>query len=88
VYLKWGGHIGFTSLYFAKLVTPSGKVIVFEPGPNNFQYIKTNTSKASNILLEEAGCSDLDVLIWMVNPSCILIILLVRIIHWCPSLIV
>lgn len=58
--LEVGGHIGFISLYFAKLVTPSGEVIVFEPGPNNLKYIKFNIAKASNILLEAVGCSDLD----------------------------
>ena len=55
-----GGHIGFTTLYFAELVTSSGRVIVFEPGPNNLKYIKFNTAKVGNILLEDSGCSDLD----------------------------
>ena len=58
--LEVGGHIGFISLYFANLVNPSGKVIVFEPGPNNLKYIKSNIAKAGNVLLEVAGCSDLD----------------------------
>jgi FkbM family methyltransferase len=58
--LEVGGHIGFTSLYFANLVNPSGRVVVFEPGPNNIKYIKSNTAKAGNVQLEVAGCSDLD----------------------------
>lgn len=37
--LEVGGHIGFTTLYFSELVTSSGRVIVFEPGPNNLKYI-------------------------------------------------
>ena len=41
-------------------MTPSGNVIVFEPGPNNLKYIKSNIAKAGNVLLEVAGCSDLD----------------------------
>ena len=58
--LEVGGHIGFTSLYFASLVDSFGKVIVFEPGPNNLKYIKSNIAKAGNVRLEVAGCSDLD----------------------------
>lgn len=58
--LEVGGHIGFTSLYFANLVAPSGRVIVFEPGPNNLIYIRSNIANSSSILLEEAGCSDQD----------------------------
>lgn len=60
MYLKWGGHIGFASLYFDNLVKPFGKVVVFEPGPNNLKYIKTNIANADTVLLEVAGCSDLD----------------------------
>jgi FkbM family methyltransferase len=58
--LEVGGHIGFTSLYFANLVAPSGKVIVFEPGPNNLEYIRFNIATTNSIILEAAGCSDQD----------------------------
>jgi FkbM family methyltransferase len=58
--LEVGGHIGFTSLYFASLVSPSGKVIVFEPGPNNLEYIRSNIGNSNSILLEAVGCSDQD----------------------------
>ncbi len=30
-----GAHIGFHSLYFARLVGPKGKVYAFEPNPKN-----------------------------------------------------
>jgi FkbM family methyltransferase len=59
MYLRWG-HIGFTSLYFANLVAPSGKVIVFEPGLNNLEYIRSNIANVNSIILEVAGCSDQD----------------------------
>jgi FkbM family methyltransferase len=39
-----GGHIGFITTYFARLVGESGKVFVFEPGENNMPYIKKNIS--------------------------------------------
>jgi len=33
--IEIGGHIGYISTYFAGLAGPDGKVVVFEPGPNN-----------------------------------------------------
>jgi len=49
-----GGHIGYFSLYFAKLAS-DGQVHVFEPGPNNLPYIRENLSQASNVELFEQG---------------------------------
>ena len=37
-----GGHVGFITAYFAKLVGPTGHVTVFEPGSNNLPYIRRN----------------------------------------------
>jgi FkbM family methyltransferase len=53
-----GGHIGYVTLYFAKLVGPGGKVVVFEPGPNNLPYIRKNVSVASNIIVAEKAVTD------------------------------
>lgn len=39
--IEVGGHIGFISLYFKKLVG-DGRVIVFEPGKNNLPYLRAN----------------------------------------------
>ncbi|MEX2641096.1 MAG: FkbM family methyltransferase [Balneolales bacterium] len=39
-----GGYIGILTLYFAKTVGKSGRVIVYEPNPVNFEKIKNNLS--------------------------------------------
>lgn len=50
-----GGHIGYISIFFSKLVGVSGSVIVFEPGTNNLAYIKKNirSDKFENVRLLE-----------------------------------
>lgn len=49
-----GGHIGYTALWFCQLVG-SGKVYVFEPGPNNLPYLKRNIQDHENIALFTLG---------------------------------
>ncbi|WP_162892474.1 FkbM family methyltransferase [Blastomonas fulva] len=56
--LEVGGHIGYISLYFAKLVGPQGQVHVFEPGRTNLTYIKGNIAQSSTIRLHELAVSD------------------------------
>jgi FkbM family methyltransferase len=46
-----GGHIGYLSLYFAKLAGPTGRVHVFEPGENNLPYIARNVEAHPGISL-------------------------------------
>jgi FkbM family methyltransferase len=46
--IEAGGHIGFISQYFSKLVGSRGRVVVFEPGSNNALYIKANVSALRN----------------------------------------
>lgn len=53
-----GGHIGYMTMYFAKLTGPRGKVIVFEPGPNNLPYIKRNTESLSNVVVIDKAVTD------------------------------
>ena len=53
-----GGHIGYISLFFAKLVGESGQVIVFEPGPNNLPYLLENTSRHTHIVVKQSAVSD------------------------------
>jgi FkbM family methyltransferase len=53
-----GGHIGYMSLYFAQLVGSNGRVVVFEPGPNNLPYIRTNVKECSNVRLIEEAVTD------------------------------
>ena len=52
-----GGHIGYTSLYFARLIGPDGQLTVFEPGANNLRYLRSNTAGKANIEIVEAACS-------------------------------
>lgn len=51
-----GGHIGYLTLWFAKIVGPTGSVFVFEPGGNNLPYIRRNVSGKRNVVLTEKGC--------------------------------
>jgi len=44
-----GAHIGFHSLYFAKLVGENGKVYSFEPNPTNFERFNFILNKNENI---------------------------------------
>lgn len=41
-----GGHIGFISIFFMKLVGAGGTLTVFEPGSNNLPYIRRNIQAA------------------------------------------
>lgn len=56
--IEVGGHIGFITQYFSRLVGEEGKVIVFEPGSNNLPYTEVNTRFAKNILLVKEAVSD------------------------------
>lgn len=56
--IEVGGHIGFITQYFAKLVGASGRVIVFEPGTNNLRYIEKNTHELANVFLERKAVSN------------------------------
>ncbi len=55
-----GAHIGFLSLYFARLVGPGGKVYAFEPGPNNLPYLRRNVRARPNIEVVPKGVGDRD----------------------------
>lgn len=46
-----GGHIGYLSLYFARLAGPDGRVHVFEPGKNNLPYLERNIAGHTTITL-------------------------------------
>jgi FkbM family methyltransferase len=56
--IEVGGHIGYISAYFASLAGPQGRVVVFEPGPNNLPYLRKNTAFHSNIILVEKAVTD------------------------------
>ncbi|MEK7180176.1 MAG: FkbM family methyltransferase [Patescibacteria group bacterium] len=44
-----GAHIGFHSLYFARLVGPKGKVYAFEPNPKNIERFRFIRDKNDNM---------------------------------------
>lgn len=44
-----GGHIGFISIFFMKLVGAAGSLTVFEPGANNLPYIRRNIEAAREL---------------------------------------
>lgn len=53
-----GGHIGYVALYLASLVGASGKLLVFEPGPNNLTYLKRNVSAKPWITIVEQAATN------------------------------
>lgn len=55
--LEVGGHIGFITQYFSKLVAQQGKVVVFEPGLNNIRYTEENVYGLQNTTLERKAVS-------------------------------
>jgi FkbM family methyltransferase len=50
-----GGHIGYISQYFSQLVGAAGRVVVFEPGPNNLPFLRRNTRDLPNVEVVELG---------------------------------
>lgn len=57
-----GAHIGFHSLYFARIVGPKGKVYAFEPNPTNLERIKLirdkNVDVKNNITVYDVAVSN------------------------------
>lgn len=53
-----GGHIGYISLYLADLVGPDGRVFVFEPSPQNLQYLQRNVAHAPQVTVVQCAVSD------------------------------
>ena len=53
-----GGHIGYIAAYYASLVGPGGKVVVFEPGSNNLPYLHKNLSSHGWVEIVEQAVSD------------------------------
>lgn len=57
IIIEIGGHIGYLTTYFS-ILSPMGKVYVFEPGRNNLPYLKANINGIENIVLLEKAVSD------------------------------
>lgn len=60
--LDIGGNIGYYVLLERKLVGDEGRIIVFEPSPRNFHYLKKNIElqNVTNISLYNFACGDKD----------------------------
>lgn len=58
--IEIGGHIGYITQFFAKLVTKNGMVVVFEPGENNLKYLKKNIQTLPQVTLVEMAVSNED----------------------------
>lgn len=56
--IEVGGHIGYLSQYFSKLVGEAGTVVVFEPGTNNLPYLTRNTEGLKNLVIKRFAVSD------------------------------
>jgi FkbM family methyltransferase len=58
--LDIGANIGYYTLLFARLVSEKGKVIAFEPGPDNFALLKKNveTNGYKNVILVQKAVSN------------------------------
>jgi FkbM family methyltransferase len=55
VVLDVGGHIGYTALHFASLVGRHGRVLVFEPSPENLRFLRKNVRRRPEIEIIAAG---------------------------------
>jgi len=53
VVIEAGGHIGYLTLHCARLVGRTGRVHVFEPGPNNLPYLRANVDSVDNVVVVE-----------------------------------
>lgn len=55
--IEVGGHIGYFSVLYAKLVGSAGRVFVFEPGDNNLPYLRRNLAHHANAEIIEKAVS-------------------------------
>lgn len=53
-----GAHIGYFTRLFSRLAGPSGRVVAFEPDPQNFALLQKNTAGLPNVTLVNAAVSD------------------------------
>jgi len=62
VFYDLGAHVGYFSLLAAALVKGSGRVISFEPNPENIRYLERHVSMNdySNVKIVEAAISDVN----------------------------
>lgn len=56
--LEVGGHIGYITQWFSRLVGSTGEVIVFEPSEENRAYLTVNVAGKANIVVRAAALSE------------------------------
>jgi len=56
-----GAHIGYYTLLFARLVGPTGRVVAFEPDPENFGLLERNVAlnRYANVVSRQAAVADI-----------------------------
>lgn len=55
--IEVGAHIGYQTLIFARAV-PQGRVVAFEPGPNNLPYLRRNVAGLPNVDVRPQALTD------------------------------
>lgn len=55
--IEVGAHIGYVSQVLARLVGGSGRVVAFEPGPNNLPYLCRNLRPLRSVTVEPVAVS-------------------------------
>jgi FkbM family methyltransferase len=58
--IEVGGHIGYLSSWFAHLVGPGGKLLVFEPSDDNYAYLAPNLAPMPWAEIDRHGISDFE----------------------------
>jgi FkbM family methyltransferase len=58
--IEVGGHIGYLTMLFARLVGEAGHVVVFEPGRNNLPYLCANVAGLPSVQVIESAVSNAD----------------------------
>jgi FkbM family methyltransferase len=69
--IEVGGHIGYFSSIYSKIIGDNGRLFVFEPGENNLPYIRRNLAPLGNTQIIEKAVSDEDgvVTFWLEELS-------------------
>jgi len=67
-----GAHVGFYSLLASILVGPAGRVVAFEPWPENIVYLKKHLylNRLENVTVVEKAVSDCTGEAWFQEGSC------------------
>jgi len=58
--LEIGGHIGYVSVFFSRLAGETGRVFVFEPGPDNLPYLRRNVGGLGNVEVIERAVGEFE----------------------------